>query len=138
MRIDATTIDELLGALDERRRADVEAVDALITAVAPDEPRYLFAGESITMVGYGRTLSAEGAVRWPVVALAPQKRHISVYVSGEHDGVPLAEYHAGRLGRTSNGKGCIRFTRLDGVDTDALGDVVRASFAWAAAQHDGG
>lgn len=42
-------------------------------------------------------------------------------VEGRH----LAESHAERLPRASIGKSCVRFTRLDDVDVDALADLVR-------------
>lgn len=136
MRIDATTIDEFLDALDDRRRADVEAIDELITSIAPEQPRRLFVGPSITMLGYGEMAweRPSGSGVWPVIGLASQKRHISLYVAAERDGVSIAEYYDGRLGATNNGKGCIRFGRLASVDADELANAVRDSFEWADAQ----
>ena len=57
---------------------------------------------------------------WPLIALAAQKRHLSLYVCAVVDGGYLAEERAERLGKVSCGKSCIRFTSLDRVDTDEL------------------
>ena len=55
---------------------------------------------------------------WPLIALAAQKRHLSLYVCAVVDGGYLAEARADRLGKVSCGKSCIRFTSLDAVDAD--------------------
>jgi hypothetical protein len=59
------------------------------------------------------------------VSLAPQKRHLSLYVCAVVDGQYLPEARAARLGRVSCGKSCIRFTSLDRVDTAELAALLR-------------
>lgn len=54
---------------------------------------------------------------------------MSVYVSAVEDGRYLAEEAAGRLGRVSVGRSCIRLKRLEDVDLDVLADVVRRAAA---------
>ena len=64
--------------------------------------------------------SAKVATTWPVVALAAQKRHLSLYVCAVVDGEYIAEARADRLGKVSCGKSCIRFASLDRVDAEEL------------------
>jgi hypothetical protein len=117
------TPDEYLAAVDERRRPDLLALDALITATAPGLPRVL-AGR---MIGYGpfhyRYASGrEGDAT--LIALAAQKRYISLYVLCSVDGGYLAERYADRLPKASIGKSCVRFTRLADVDEGVLRELV--------------
>ena len=76
------------------------------------------------MLGYRlipyRPRSARTTTRVPLIALAPQKRHLSLYVCAVVDGAYLAEARADRLGKVSCGKSCIRFTSLDRVDIAEL------------------
>lgn len=135
MKLEANTIEELFAAA-EGRADELREIDQIITAAAPRLKRQLFAGSSITMIGYGEMAwapASDGTV-WPVIGLTAQKRHISMYVAADRDGVPLAEYYTDRLGKTNNGKGCIRFSKLANVDVDELAQVARDAEAWAAAQ----
>jgi hypothetical protein len=65
----------------------------------------------------------------PLIALAPQKRHLSLYVCAVVDGGYVAEQPADRFGTVSCGRSGIRFTSLDGVDTAELSALVRDSVA---------
>ena len=113
---------------DQLRRAD-----ALVTAAAPGIDRQLVAVGAGRMLGYGlmpyRPRSAKETTTWPLIALAAQKRHLSLYVCAVVDGTYLPEARADRLGRVSCGKSCIRFTSLDRVDTVALDRLVRDAVA---------
>jgi hypothetical protein len=74
---------------------------------------------------------------WPLIALAAQKKHLSLYVCAVVDGGYIAEERADRLGKVSCGKSCIRFTSLDRVDADELSALVRdAVSATAAGDND--
>jgi hypothetical protein len=137
MRVDATTIEEYF-ALAGDREADLRAVDRIIGEAAPDLERTLFAGPSITMIGYGSMEwgRPSGSGAWPVIGVALQKQYISLYVAATKDGEMLAEHYANRLGRTSNGKSCIRFRRLDDVDADELANAMADAASWAEAQEE--
>lgn len=74
---------------------------------------------------------------WPLISLAAQKRHLSLYVSAVVDGGYLAEQRADRLGKVSCGRSCIRFTSLDRVDTTELSALVRDAVAATAAGDNG-
>ncbi|MBB3082809.1 DUF1801 domain-containing protein [Geodermatophilus sabuli] len=115
------------------RGEELRRVDALVTAAAPEIDRQLVPVGSQQMLGYGlmpyRPRSAKETTMWPLIALAAQKRHLSLYVSAVVDGGYLAEQRADRLGKVSCGKSCIRFTTLDRVDEAELTTLLRDAVA---------
>jgi hypothetical protein len=115
------------------RAEELRRVDALVMAAAPGIDRQLVPMGSGSMLGYGmmpyRPKSATGTTSWPLIALAAQKRHLSLYVCAVVDGAYLAESRAAELGKVSCGKSCIRFSSLDRVDTVALDRLVRDAVA---------
>ena len=127
------------------REVELRAADALVTAAAPGIDRQLVPVGSGRVLGYGlmpyRPRSARETTTWPLIALAAQKRHLSLYVCAVVDGAYLAESRADRLGRVSCGKSCIRFSSLDRVDraelTALLQDAVAATRAGTNAYSSG-
>ncbi|MGY1805529.1 DUF1801 domain-containing protein [Blastococcus sp. SYSU D00922] len=115
------------------RGEELRRVDELVMAAAPGIDRQLVPVGSGTMLGYRlmpyRPRSAKETTLWPLIALAAQKRHLSLYVSAVVDGEYIAEQRAERLGKASCGKSCIRFTSLDAVDTGELSALVRDAVA---------
>ena len=115
------------------RAEELRRVDALVMAAAPGVNRQLVPAGSGAMLGYRlmpyRPKSARVATTWPLIALAAQKRHLSLYVCAVIDGEYLAEARADRLGKASCGKSCIRFSSLDAVDAGELGALVRDAVA---------
>ena len=115
------------------REAELRAADALVTAATPGIDRQLVPVGSGRMLGYGlmpyRPRSARETTTWPLIALAAQKRHLSLYVCAVVDGEYLAEARAGELGTVSCGKSCIRFPSLDRVDAGELAALVRDAAA---------
>jgi hypothetical protein len=111
------------------REAELRRVDALVTAAAPGIDRQLVPAGSGQMLGYGlmpyRPRSAKETTRVPLLLLAAQKRHLSLYVLAVVDGRYLAEARAEALGTVSCGKSCVRFTSLDRVDAGELERLVR-------------
>lgn len=134
VKIEASTIEELLAAVGPDRRRELEIVDRVIREAAPELERQLYAGPSITMIGYGSVdwESRSGQGVWPLIGMASQKQYVSLYVAASKDGATIAEHYRDRLGRTNNGKGCIRFRRTGLIDLDVLADAVRDTVAWAA------
>jgi hypothetical protein len=125
---DADEVEAWFGAAGPREE-ELRRVDDLVMAAAPGIDRQLVPVGSQSMLGYGlmpyKPKSAKVATTWPLIALAAQKRHLSLYVCAVVDGEYIAEARAEQLGRVSCGKSCIRFTSLDTVDVDALGALVR-------------
>jgi hypothetical protein len=114
---------EYIDALDEPRRSDVAALDALIRRAAPRlEP--VVAGR---MLGYGPfhyryATGREGDAT--LLGLASNKRYISLYVLCSTGGRHLAETYAERLPGASIGKSCVRFARPAAVDLGVLEELV--------------
>ena len=127
-----TDVDAWFGAAGPREE-ELRRVDELVMAGAPGIDRQLVPVGSSTMLGYGlmpyRPKSAKTTTMWPLIALAAQKRHLSLYVCAVVDGEYLAESRAAQLGKVSCGKSCIRFTSLDTVDAEVLGTLVRDAVA---------
>jgi hypothetical protein len=119
------------------RAEELRRVDALVMAAAPGVNRQLVPAGSGAMLGYRlmpyRPKSARVTTTWPLIALAAQKRHLSLYVCAVVDGGYIAENRADRLGKVSCGKSCIRFTALDKVNADELSSLVRDAVAVTAA-----
>ena len=115
------------------REQELRRVDALVTDAAPGIDRQLVPMGAGAMLGYGlmpyKPKSAKESTMWPLIALAAQKRHLSLYVCAVVDGGYIAEDRAARLGKVSCGKSCIRFTSLDKVDTGELSALVRDAVA---------
>ena len=120
------------------REEDLRRVDALVMAAAPGIDRQLVGSMGSRVLGYGlvpyRPKSARETTRVPLISLAAQKRHLSLYVFAVVDGSYLAEARADRLGKVSCGKSCIRFSSLDEVDVVELDRLVRDAVS---ATHDG-
>ncbi|TFV78250.1 DUF1801 domain-containing protein [Blastococcus sp. CT_GayMR19] len=123
------------------REEELRRTDELVMAAAPGIDRQLVPMGSGAMLGYGlmpyKPKSAKETTMWPLIALAAQKRHLSLYVCAVVDGEYLAESRAERLGTVSCGKSCIRFTSLDRVDPDELSALVRDAVAVTAAGDNG-
>lgn len=86
MKVQANSIEELL-AESGPYEADMRALDQLIVETAPELKRQLFAGPSITMIGYGEmdweSKSSSGV--WPLISVAPQKTGIK-HLHGGREG----------------------------------------------------
>jgi Domain of unknown function (DU1801) len=123
------------------RGEELRRVDELVTAAAPGIDRQLVPMGSSAMLGYGlmpyRPRSAKETTMWPLISLAAQKRHLSLYVCAVVDGEYLAEQRADRLGKASCGKSCIRFTSLDNLNVAELSALVRDAVAATAAGDNG-
>jgi len=122
------TAEEYLAGVDEKRRADVVALDALIRETAPALERVVQRG----MLGYGPfhyryATGREGEAS--LIGLAAQKRHLSLYVLCAADGRYLVESYADRLPGASVGKSCVRFTTLAKVDVGVLRELVAEAAA---------
>lgn len=131
----AASPEEYIQQLDEPRRAEIQQLHDFIRATVPDLAPVMISG----MIGYGpyRYRYASGREgETAVVALASQKRYMSVYVHAVVDGQYVPERHKERLPKASIGKSCIRFKRVSDVDWNVLGEILKeaALHGGAAAQ----
>lgn len=109
-----------------RRRADAEAMQALLTEVSGVAP--VMWGPSI--VGYGSYRGPTGD--WPRIAFSPRKAQLVLYVMGDFE---TRGDLVSRLGNVSTRGGCIYINRMDAVDEGVLRDLVAASLAHMRAKY---
>jgi hypothetical protein len=115
--IGAKTPDEYIQLIEEPRRSDIRALHSMITKALPKLAPVMQYG----MIGYGSYHYKYASGRegdGVTVALASQKRYISVYIGG-------AEQHKAELPKASIGKSCIRFEKLSDIDLKVLEKLVK-------------
>ena len=123
-RTGASVEDFLAGVPDEQRREDARRLCAMMEQVTGEPPAMW--GASI--IGFGSYHYRYASGREGDSALAgfsPRRPHLVIYLVGgfesRHQSV-LA-----RLGPYKAGKGCLYLKRLDGVDHDALRELIDRS-----------
>jgi Domain of unknown function (DU1801) len=124
MRVDAVSREAYFSAAGSRE-AELREIDAFIREHAPSlTPALSDAMGGGSMLGCGeqpyQTMAMKVPGVWPVVALAAQKRYLSLYVCVVIDGEYVAERYAPDLGNVSCGKSCIRFTKIDKLNLETL------------------
>lgn len=137
MKLEASTIEEYFDVAGERGD-DLRHVDRIIIKTAPALKRQLFTGPSIAMIRYGE-MDCErksGSGVWPLIGMAAQKQHIGLYIAAVKDGETPASHYERRLGKTNNGRNCIRFRRMADIDPEELANPVRDAVAWAEVQDE--
>lgn len=108
----------------EARRTDCEALVAMLTKATKQKP--VLWGASI--VGFGATayVGASGkSVDWPVVAFAPRKAALTLYLMGTLGRHPEL---LDKLGRHKSGKGCLYIGKLADVDLKVLERLVALAY----------
>jgi hypothetical protein len=118
-QLNVKTPAEYLAAVDEKRRPDIAALDALIRAHAPQLEPVIMAG----MLGYGpfRYRYASGREGDAcTLSIASNAASISLYCFAGGAKGSVAERYADRLPKADIGKSCVRFKRLADLDEKAL------------------
>ncbi len=80
------------------------------------------------MVGYGSfpyLNYKKEKIQWPIIALANQKKYISLFVCAVEKGLYVAEAHAKELGNVKVGKSCISVKKLEDLNLPALKKVLQ-------------
>lgn len=111
------SVDAFIAAVeDPRRRADAEAMHALLSEVT-GQPAEMW-GPAI--VGYGRYTyvgSTKKPAEWMVIGFSPRKANLTVYIMpGFKERPDLME----RLGKYKTSVSCLNINRLDQVDLGVL------------------
>ncbi len=125
----ATTVEQYLAELPDDRRADVARVREVILANLPDgfeeTMQYGMIGYAIPLERFPDTYNGEALGS---VALAAQKRHISVYMHALYASQELTawfvEAYAAAGKKLNMGKSCVRFRRADDAALDVIGEAV--------------
>jgi hypothetical protein len=117
-KVQANSLAEYFDA-DPARKADLQAMGALIRETVPGLERWFYAGAKagglgmkMSLIGYGffqYEVKSGQRVTWPIIGLALQKNYISLYTSVVKDGAPITERHKGALGELRSGRGNFSF-----------------------------
>ncbi len=109
-------------------------LDQMILRLAPDIDRKLYNSPTLCGIGYAampyKGNKTFGGI-WPIIGLAPQKHTANLYVMAPSDSGPsLVETYAGKLGKVSQGKSCIRIKKMEDVNTSALEELLAEALRW--------
>jgi hypothetical protein len=122
-QLNVKTPAEYIAAVDDERRPDIAALDALIRKHAPTLEPVIMDG----MLGYGpfhyRYPSGRegGACK---LSIAANASYISLYCSAADDQGYVVERYVERLPKASIGKSCVRFKKLADLDEAELGALI--------------
>ncbi|MCY4113947.1 MAG: DUF1801 domain-containing protein [Chloroflexi bacterium] len=125
----AATAEQYLAELPDDRRADVARVREVILANLPDglaeTMQYGMIGYAIPLERFPNTYNGQALGS---VALASQKRHISVYLHGLYASQKLTDWFVAAYAESGKklnmGKSCVRFRRADDAALDVIGEAV--------------
>lgn len=121
----AATVAEYLDELPAERRAVVAAVRDLVNAALPpgyeERMNWGMISWELPLARFDRTYNGQPL---GVAALASQKAHVALYLTGAYAdpavAAALAEAWQAAGRRLDMGKSCLRFRRLDELVPDAL------------------
>ena len=129
MRSDATSVDEYLDSLPPDRRTAISTVREAILGALPEgyeeEMRWGMISYEVPLAIQPDTYNGKPLM---YAALASQKRHMAVYLSGVYAD-PTArgdfeEAYRATGKRLDMGKSCVRFRRLEDLPLDVIGDAI--------------
>jgi len=120
---DASVTDYLATIEDDTRRADCEAICALMQRVTGAEP--VMWGDRIVGFGtYDYTYASGQAGTWFLCGFAPRKRDLTLYIM---DGFGAYDDLMQQLGKHKTGKSCLYIRRLSDIDVETLEALIRDS-----------
>jgi uncharacterized protein YdhG (YjbR/CyaY superfamily) len=131
MRSDAATVEEYLDQLPDDRRAALETVRATILDNLPDgfeeAMNWGMIAYQVPIEEYPDTYNGKPLM---YAALASQKNHMAVYLTSVYTMPGLLEAFRADYQATGKkmdmGKSCVRFTRLDDLPLEVIGNAVGA------------
>jgi hypothetical protein len=117
-QLKASTPAEYIAQLEEPRKSEIAALDAMIRKTAPKLSPFI----QIGILAYGPkhfkyASGREGDSCY--IGLASNKSYISLYVG------TIAQSHKEALPKANIGGGCVRFRRLSDLDLAALKKMIR-------------
>jgi uncharacterized protein YdhG (YjbR/CyaY superfamily) len=127
-KTNAKTHDQYIAEVEEKRRADIQALHDMVREEAPElEPTMEFG-----MLGYGKyhykyKSGREG--EWMKIGIANNKQYISLYSCAADEDGYVAERYKDRLSKANIGKSCVRFKRLSDLDEETLRELIRETAA---------
>lgn len=116
--------DFLASVPDPDRRADAEAVCAMMTEVTGAAP-VMWGSAIIGFGSYHYRYASGRAGDWAPVGLSPRKQALTIYLADGFDG---RQDLLSRLGPHRTGKACLYLKRLSEVDQQVLRSLVEGCF----------
>ena len=131
MRSDAQTVDQYLKELPDDRRQALQAVrDTILRNLPPGYEEAMNWGMITYQVPLGVHPDTYNGEPLMYAALASQKNHMAVYLSGiyadEDAGARFEEAYRATGKRYDVGKSCVRFRSLDDLPLDVVGQAIGA------------
>jgi hypothetical protein len=131
MHSDATTVKEYLDSLPQDRRTALAKVRAVIRRNLPmgvvERMNWGMISYEVPLSTYPDTYNGQPLM---FAALASQKRHMAVYLMGIYGSDELRDWFEAAYRATGKrmdvGKSCVRFTKLDDLPLDVVGEAVGA------------
>lgn len=131
MRSEATTVEQYLGDLPDDRREAIETVRDVIVANLPtgyeEEMNWGMITYAVPLETYPDTYNGQPLM---YAALASQKNHMAVYLSGVYADEDRREIFLARYRDTGKrldmGKSCVRFRRIDDLPVALIGETIAA------------
>lgn len=127
----ATTVKDYLASLPEDRRMAIEKVRAVIRKNLPtgvvERMNWGMIAYEVPLKAYPDTYNGQPLM---FAALASQKNHMAVYLSGIYGSSDLRarfdEDYAASGKKVNMGKSCVRFKKLDDLPLDVIGRAIAA------------
>jgi hypothetical protein len=115
---------EYIAKLEEPRKTEIAALDALIRKTAPKLEPFIHIG--ILAYGPWRYKYATGREGdWFRIGVASNKSYISLYICACDDQGYIPERYKAALPKANIGKSCVRFKRLSDLEPTALKKMIR-------------
>jgi uncharacterized protein DUF1801 len=130
-QLKVSTPAEYISKLDEPRRTEVAALDALIRKTVPKLQPFIHSG----MLAYGPWHYKYASGRegdWFRIGVASNENAISLYICAGDDAGYIAERYKEALPKADIGRSCVRFKRLHDLDQAALKRLIREGARGAA------
>ncbi len=131
MKIEATSIEELIQ--NSGYIAIMQKLDNFMQQEFTSLERHLFAGKSITMIGYGLlTYQAKNNEEqfWPLISIAPQKNYVSIFIAGMKDDKPILEFYNHNFPKSMCGKNCLRISKISQIDFHIIKQIIDDAVIW--------
>ena len=123
-QLKVSTPAQYIAKLEEPRKAEVAALDALIRKTAPKLKPFILSG----MLGYGPCHYKYASGREGDscrIGVASNKNYISLYICACDSNGYVAERYKEALPKANIGRSCVRFKHLSDLDHAALKKMIR-------------
>jgi len=123
-QLKVSTPAEYIAQLEEPRKSEIAALDALIRKLAPELNPFILSG----MLAYGPWHYKYASGREGDgfhMGVASNRNYISLYLSACTVDGYIAERYKTALPKANIGKSCVRFKRLTDLDQAALAQMIR-------------